>query len=85
MFIIIGRFQYCLTCPARSSSLELVWLQAELETERLISKRILKTQFISRRKEILTMLLFVPLQPNAMAFIFPMKDFCSSKDHETFN
>ena len=61
MFIIRGRFQYCLTCPARSSSLKLV--QAELETERLISKRILKTQFISRRKEILTMLLFVPLQP----------------------
>ena len=59
MFIIRGRFQYCLTCPVR------VRLQAELETERLISKRILKTQFISRRKEILTMLLFVPLQPKA--------------------
>ena len=39
MFINRGRFQYLFNLPC---SLELVWLQAELETERLISKRILK-------------------------------------------
>ena len=85
MFINRGRFQYLFNLPCSLELARARLVASRTRNGKAYQQKNFENQFISRRKEILTMLLFAPLQPKAMAFIFPMKDFCSSKDHETFN